>query len=412
MFQIIAIALLLIISTGLVAKAENGSANEPIASAHTRTSESFDVLLEKLHQHPEIQAYADKAEAAGHAANGELGLPDPMLFFEEKDLPISSGTSQGEEQQMVGFSQEIPAFGTRGARSDKMAAESGKNKLLGDYAFAAMKARLITALADLKKIKTLEGIAQEQQSLVRGTSGSIKGRIAANQATLSEDTITQSEGVDVAIKIANLAEERHEVEAMLVNMLGEAATIDPPAFTPNPWNNDADRTYPVVLARADIEMAKADTDLREAEYGPKLALETGVTRMHNGDDAATVRLGLSVPLWAVASQAPKLDSAKASLSAAERQQDSVRRETIQKLEHLQAQIDASSKRGRLLKQKEILLQKTVGAVTREYEGGKATLAMILKAKRDVLDVKAERAMEEAKNTSLIADFNRYFIKGE
>lgn len=375
-------------------------------------AQGFDALLERLRLHPEIVAYVDKANAAGHAAEGETGLPDPMLFFEEKDLPIGSSTSQGEQQQMIGFSQDIPAFGTRGAKEDRMQAESGKNKILADYAFAAMKARLITTLADIKKVKALETIAREQQGLSGVSAASIKGRIAANQATPADAAMTDNDSVDAALKLTDLAEERRNLENMLTNMLGDGAAIDPPVITPVAWNGDAEKTYPLILAQSDIRMAQADQDLREAEYGPALALETGVTRMDNGDQAATARIGLTVPLWAASSQTPKLESAKASLSAAERMRDSVRRDTIQKLANLKTQIDISARRKELLKHKEVLLQKAVSAATRQYEAGKTDLAAILKIKREKLEARAAYVNEEARHIGYIAEFNHYFIQGE
>jgi len=115
--------------------------------------EAFDSLLEKLRRHPEIQAYVLRAEASRHNAEGELGLPDPMVFIQEQDYPIGTSMSRDREQKMLGLKQSIPAFGARGAKYGRLDIDSHRNRLLGDYAYAAMKSQLITALANLARIK-------------------------------------------------------------------------------------------------------------------------------------------------------------------------------------------------------------------------------------------------------------------
>jgi len=63
----------------------------------------------------------------------------------------------------------------------------------------------------------------------------------------------------------------------------------------------------------------------------------------------------------------------------------------------------------LLKTKNAHLAENAKAIAREYEAGKADMAMYLKARRDALSVRITLAQERAKHTSLIADFNHYII---
>ena len=123
-------------------------------------------------------------------------------------------------------------------------------------------------------------------------------------------------------------------------------------------------------------------------------------------------LGVSIPLWASENQKPKLQGAKASLSAAEFDRDAVKREIMQKLEHLKAQINTSAKKMELLEHKESLLKAAAESTSREYEAGKADFAMILKTRREAFSVRATRVAERAKHTALVADFNRYIVQGE
>jgi outer membrane protein TolC len=178
------------------------------------------------------------------------------------------------------------------------------------------------------------------------------------------------------------------------------------------WDQNPDHTYPVRIAVEDITMAQKEVDMRDAEFGPHFEVQAGYGRMNNGDNAGTVMVGLSIPLWASESQSPNLKGAKAALYSSELDRDMIRREVIQKLEHLKAQIDASTEKIKLWQLKNTYLDTGAKAMTREYEAGKTDLATYLKTRRDALAVRMSLAQEQARRMSLIADFNRYILKGE
>ncbi len=405
MFKYAMIALILI-SASLPAQAEEAK-TKPMADHHTLAQ-----LEEKLRQHPEIAAYASRVEASGSYAKGELGLPDPMLFIEQEDYRFRSDMGRGGGDTMIGFRQEIPRYSVREARAGRMQVESRKNKLLQDYAFTAMRAKMITTFANLQKIKELRAIALEQEKLLKTQKQSLKGSVSANRAGISMVQMTDADLQETRIMLAELEEERHENDAMLMNMLGEAPSITLPPVEMTAWNNDPEKTYPVIIAASDIDMARKEVDIREAEYGPNFEIQASAGRMDGGDRGGSIMLGVSIPLWASENQKPKLQGAKASLSAAEFDRDAVKREIMQKLEHLKAQINTSAKKMELLEHKESLLKAAAESTSREYEAGKADFAMILKTRREAFSVRATRVAERAKHTALVADFNRYIVQGE
>jgi len=406
--------LIMLMSVSIAFPVQAAEKIKPSASTAQKqdTAGRFALLLEKLKQHPEIQAYVSRAESSQFNADGELGLPDPMLFIQEQDYPIGTSMSRDQEQKMIGFKQVIPAFGTRGAKSDRLGVESRKNKLLGDYAYAAMKSQFINSLANLARIEEQEKLLAQQASLFGSERTSLKGRIAANQATQSQLVLSEADSTDIQLMGADLGEEKHEIMAMLDNMVGETPDIPLPAIDKVVWDRDVDNTYPVQVAAQDIEMARKDVDLRESEFNPNFEVQASYGRMNGGDNAGTVMVGMSIPLWAAQNQQPKLSGAKSGVRAAEADQENIKRQTLQKLTHLEAQIDASDRKIDLLKHKESLLNASHGAQTREYEAGKSDLSMPLKTRRDMVSVRYQLAAERAKRTALIADFNHYFIEGE
>lgn len=406
--------LIALITFSIAAPAQAAEKVDPSTSTAQEpdTTGRFALLLEKLKQHPEIQAYVSRAESSRYNATGELGLPDPMLFIQEQDYPIGTSMSRDQEQKMIGFKQVIPAFGTRGAKFDRLSVESRKNKLLGDYAYATMKSQLITALANLARIEEQEKLLAQQTSLFGSERTSLKGRIAANQASQSQLAMNEADSTDIGLMRADLDEEKHEVMAMLANMIGETQGVPLPAIDKVAWEQDVEKTYPVQVAAQDIEMMRKDVDLRESEFNPNFEVQASYGRMNGGDNAGTIMVGMSIPLWAAQSQQPKLSGAKSSVRAAESDQENIKRQTLQKLTHLEAQIDASERKIELLKHKESFLNASRGAQTREYEAGKSDFSMPLKTRRNMLSVRYQLAAERAKHTALIADFNHYFIEGE
>ncbi len=376
------------------------------------TQTALSELEEKLRQHPEVQAYIHRAESSRLQATGELGLPDPMLFVQEQDYPLGSSRSQDQEEKMVGIKQTLPAFGTRSAKSEKGFAEAKKAKLQGIFAFAGMKAKLIQTLADWQRIQEQMEILAQQSGVLRSEQASLRGRIAANQSNSSQLAMSRADSTDIQLMRTNLEEEQHEVMAMLTNMLGEAPNITLPPIAMLPWRDDPEVTYPVKIAAADIDMAHKDVDLREAEFNPSVEFQSSYGRMRNGDNAGTVMLGLSIPLWAEQSQKPKLASAKAGLRAAETDKENMQRQVLEKLSHLEARIAASEIKINLLQHKESLLRASGSAQTREYEAGKTEFAMPLKTRREMLSVRYQLAAERAKRTALVADFNHYIVQGE
>lgn len=376
------------------------------------TQTALGELEEKLRQHPEVQAYIHRAESSRLQATGELGLPDPMLFVQEQDYPLGSSRSQDQEEKMLGFKQTLPAFGTRSAKSEKGFAEAKKAKLQGAFAFATMKAKMIQTLADWQRIQEQMKILAEQAEVLRSEQTSLRGRIAANQSNSSQLAMSRADSTDIQLMRTDLEEEQHEMLAMLTNMLGEAPNIVLPQIAMLPWRDNPEATYPVKIAAADIDMAHKDVDLREAEFNPSMEFQSSYGRMRNGDNAGTVMLGLSIPLWAEQSQKPKLASAKAGLRAAETDKDNIQRQVLEKLSHLEARVSASEIKINLLQHKESLLRASGSAQTREYEAGKTEFAMPLKTRREMLSVRYQLAAERAKRTALIADFNHYIVQGE
>ena len=197
---------------------------------------------------------------------------------------------------------------------------------------------------------------------------------------------------------------------MLTNMFGEAPEVTLPSVKMLAWDNNPEKTYPVKIAVQDVAMAQKEVAQRTAEFGPNFEVQGNYGRMNNGDNAGTIMIGVSIPFWSSESQRPRLEGANAALHSSRLDLDNIKREVMEKLYRLKAQVETSNKKIELLKTKNTHLETSAKALTREYEAGKADFGMYLKARRDALSARIALAQERAKNTALIADYNRYFAE--
>ena len=111
------------------------------AAAAPAQAQTFEGLLEKLKNHPQVDAILAESERQGELAEGELGLPDPTVSLGVNNLPTDSFAFDTERMtsKVIEFNQEIPSYSLRKARAGMREAESDKQRLMAAYAEAQLK---------------------------------------------------------------------------------------------------------------------------------------------------------------------------------------------------------------------------------------------------------------------------------
>ena len=95
---------------------------------------SFEEYVQRLGEHPQVESILAESEASKAQAQGELGLPDPMVMIGVDNVPISDPAFDRflPTSKVIGFSQAIPNPALRGAKSEKLEQMSEKQKLMAD----------------------------------------------------------------------------------------------------------------------------------------------------------------------------------------------------------------------------------------------------------------------------------------
>ena len=145
---------------------------------------SFEEYVQRLGEHPQVESILAESEASKAQAQGELGLPDPMVMIGVDNVPISDPAFDRflPTSKVIGFSQAIPNPALRGAKSEKLEQMSEKQKLMADYTNARLRFMLVSKLAEYESVKTQKKLIKTQLGYYHELEDTFKGQIESGRA--------------------------------------------------------------------------------------------------------------------------------------------------------------------------------------------------------------------------------------
>lgn len=379
----------------------------------------FDAYVERLAEHPQVMQVLEQSERFREMADGEMGLPDPMLMLGAGNLPVNNPSFDREmmTSKMIGFSQAIPSYSLRKARSEKQQVLSAKQRLMGDYTIRRLKAMLIAMLAQHGQVKQQEDYARQQLGHYRELEDYFRGRMEAGGAVYWRFSEVDVDRSMVEQRLNDLKARRIDIEAELVRLVGEVPEIALPDIPQLTWNQRPDSLYPARIAREDVAAAEKDVNAAEAGYGPNYGISASYMQRdrvmgNNLDDMFTVQATISIPLWAHWNQQPKLRAAEAGKRSAAASYDDTLRQWTRQMTALASNRDTALANVHLLEEKDQALKAMVEAVERNYEAGKADLNTVLSARINRLNIRSGLAEQQARHVMLAAEYQSHLITGE
>ena len=391
-----------------------------ISLGATQTNaETLDNYARQLAEHPQVAKILEQSTRFKELSDGEMGLPDPQIIFGADNVPINSPAFDRfmPTSKVLGIRQQIPSYSLRKARSDKQEKLSRRQDLVADYTRKRLEFVLISQLAELDKVKTLEKLAKEQLDLYRSMEEDMKGRLEAGQPVYARFSEIDVGRAGVEQRLNDLKAERVAIEEELVRLVDKVPSIPLPPIPEAIWNRDETALYPVRIAAEDVQVAARDVDVAnaafDAAYGVQAIYkqrESG--RGFSGDDWVSVQATVSFPLWAASSQKPKLRAAQANRRSAQYAYEDIRREWSGRMATLKAERDIASDNIALLKEKESALREQADAAERNYESGNASLETVLDTQLDALTIAAQLAEQRSRHIRLSAEFNSHIMEGQ
>lgn len=377
---------------------------------------TFDEYLQRLKSHPQVATALANSDKYQELSKGEMGLPDPQLILGVDNVPIDDPAFDRflPSSKVLGFRQAIPSYGLRKAKSEQQKGMSKKQKLFADYTAKRLEAYLITALAELDKVRRLEKYAKKQFKYYVELENFLKGQLESGSSVYGRFSEIDVERTEVEQKLNNLKAERDTIEAELVRLVGEVPDITFPNIPMINWENNAEDLYAVTIAKEDIGIASQKIEAADSAFGPNYGIQALYKQREDGrnfagDDWFSVQATVSVPLWYHWNQKPKRRAAEASKQAAEFSYDDTKRMWQKKLTSLASERDVALTNISLLQEKKDAIREIVAAAERNYEAGNAELESVLDAQIDELTILSQLATQRSRHIKLSAELNSHII---
>ncbi len=369
---------------------------------------------------PRVRAAFESWRAASFAVGKSGRMPEPTINFGYFVRSIE--TRVGPQTYNLGITQAIPWLSKLGA-SERAASERARAQaLVTDAEVLAVRRDVADAYWSLWLIGEEHRLRSEHDILLEALAAAVRARLQTGAASLAD--LNQ---VDLNIARHHDHRDGHQqarlrVQAQLLAAMGAEpvsemlnVSDEPPIGMPVVADSELmtlARAHPLIdrldhLARSEAEMASAEAADRYPRFmlGANLigigeASMPGVSG--SGDDALVVSAGVSVPLWF-----SSYDDGEASARAASRAQRALGEQGQRQAE---ASVAASlsslrdSYRRMQLYEKTLIpqAQVTFEAVLGGYQVKTSSVAAVILAQRDLIDLQLEDASARAAHAKGLA----------
>lgn len=363
-----------------------------------------------------VAATRDMAVAAGQ-------LPDPVLKVGIDNLPVT-GRDRGSlnndfmTMRRVGLMQEITGSDKRRLRSERFELEA--QKTLAEKTVATAAIERDTALAWLERYyaDAMAAVVAEQGEQARLETQAAEGAYRAGRGSQSDVLAAQSALAMFADRTSEIQRRVRNANTLLARWIGNAADL---SLAEKPAT-DAIRLDPATLDSAiahhpeiavlskQVAVAEADAKLAKANEKADWTVEVGFQQRSTAY-SNMVSVGLSIPLqWDRKNRQDRELSAKLALvEQAKAEREDMLRAHVAETKAMAEEWQNDRERHARYESELIPLanQRTVAAIA-AYRGGKASLADVLAARRNVIDIRIQALQLATEADRLWAQLNFLF----
>ncbi|MDB6092169.1 MAG: hypothetical protein JWN85_4953 [Gammaproteobacteria bacterium] len=384
---------------------------------------SFDAALElATRSSPDIAVQTASVEAA-HAAYVAAGrLPDPKLTVGIENLPVT-GDEKGSltrdfmTMRKVGLMQEVPNSGKREARA--AAAEAGAARAQAERRVSILTVRRDTAVAWLdryyleRRMALFDELDRENQLFAQA----VQAQFAGGRGMPADVIMPKQEAAEIADRRDELASEIAKSKATLRRWTGAAGDEplpgDPPALP-----IDAEHLRGHIHEHPELavfvpmtQMAQAEVHEAEATKRPDWGVEVAYGRRGAAfSDMVSLQFTLDLPVFTRTRQDPQIAAKRQDLARVEAQREAMLRDHTQELDAELAEYEVTTRQLARLRDVHLsLAQQKVDYQFASYRAGKADLAAVLNARRELIEARLRQIEVEGKRAATVAKL--YFFYG-
>lgn len=365
-------------------------------SSVTPFSLSQALTLAEKH-HPQLYA----AEAEIRARQSEMGQalarPNPSLELEVENIVGSgqfSGGAAAETRLMLNQPLELgskPELRHRGAVTAVTLAQRQR-----DIVRTVLSAQVARSFLDLLAAQERQAVAAEQVRLAHHVREIVRERIVSGRAPATDAISARMAVAEQELAFSQSAHELSAARQQLALLLGinseslavRGNLMHLPAL---PSLVELERQRPDSplqhLQRVTLEQRHQELAQEQARAIPDLELGVGVRHTNDGDDTALI-IGLSLPLPLFNRNQATIAAARHRLSQSEAEQRNADLEQRAALVAAHSSLANSRQQATILSEHMLPAAKEVCDVTEYgYRAGKFPLAVVLDARRDLLELR-------------------------
>lgn len=353
---------------------------------------------------PMLESLQAQARAEHESAIAARQLPDPQLTAGVVDLPIDtrdagSFSRDSDTQVQVGLMQTFPRASKRRLRGE---IGDGESRVFDAQAQLADRTiRREAGLAWLERWK-----AEQAVQLTLGMSNETRNQAEAVEIALKSNTASQADLLAARIAdgrardtAAEAAQSVAHAKSMLSRWIGDAADWPLEPATPilgSPSSLDElmarlDQHPALQVLQARMAVAHGRSDLARANYSPDWRVEVGYGNREAYSDMVMLKVGIDLPFFTRDRQDRELAAAQAQQEAAEFSIEDARRQLESELRLNHHDWLRIGERLRTYDE-ELLPQarQRIDASTAVWRSGKGALALLLDARRSLLELQMSR----------------------
>ncbi|WP_246542209.1 TolC family protein [Collimonas antrihumi] len=350
-------------------------------------------------------ASRDMAVAAGQ-------LPDPVLKVGIDNLPVT-GRDRGSlnndfmTMRRVGVMQEITRSDKRQLRSNRFELEAQKTLAEKTVATAAIERNTALAWLDRYYADAMAAVIAEQGEQAKLEMQSAKGAYRAGRGSQADVFAARSAMAAFDDRASEIRRRVRNANTMLARWIGNVSDLslaDKPAtdairLDPATLDSDLAHHPEIAVLTKKVDVAETEAKLAKASEKADWTVEMAF-QQRSAAFSNMVSIGLSIPLqWDRKNrQDRELSSKLAIVEQAKAEREDMLRAHVAETRTMIDEWQNDRERYARYERELIPLanQRTLAAIT-AYRGGKASLADVLTARRNVIDVRIQ-ALQLASET--------------
>lgn len=379
-------------------------------------AEPFETLEARLASHPSLAALEFQADASRERGLAAAALPDPVITLGINNFPVFDPSFSAflPTNKAIGVRQDIPDPAGRKARADAARAMAEQAARLRAAQFASLRGELVALLHEQHRIRRQRSLADARAAKFDALVRVVEAAIGAGRPAVFRLARIEAKRAEVARLVVDLERQAAEINARLIDLVGQAPATPAPPVTAVEWTGEAMDFHAVQVADTGLSIADHKIAAARAAWRPDWGVQLTYQQRQSGenfegDDWVSGMVTFTLPLWAGRSQAPLLRAARADRATAEMRYQAAARSAAARYATEVATQRAATDNIMALERNIAAVESEIAARMTTYGTGAGDYAPIIDGEIVLLELRSDIVAEEVRRAVSIARNNAALV---